>query len=228
MTNPSKQMYDSLHKAFDHFNKTLFGGELPPVILVVHRKRNAHGYFWAEQWNAKDGEDKLPEIALNPETMGRDEKEVLSTLVHEMVHHQQESFGTPPKTAYHNKEWADMMEAVGLIPTTTGERGGPRTGRNCTHVIDEGGVFDVGRVRQADEAEELRHVVVRAPAGEGQEAGPHQGEAHLPFLPDEHLGEARHQRRVRGLRRGYGTSTLTFTNASGFGTLTHNSCRRLR
>jgi predicted SprT family Zn-dependent metalloprotease len=143
MTNPSKQMYDSLHKAFDHFNKTLFGGELPPVILVVHRKRNAHGYFWAEQWNAKDGEDKLPEIALNPETMGRDEKEVLSTLVHEMVHHQQESFGTPPKTAYHNKEWADMMEAVGLIPTTTGERGGPRTGRNCTHVIDEGGVFDV-------------------------------------------------------------------------------------
>lgn len=141
MTNPSKQMYDSLHRAFDYFNKELFGGALPPVILVVHRKRNAHGYFWAEQWNAKEGEDKLPEIALNPETMGRSEREVLSTLVHEMVHHQQESFGTPPKTAYHNKEWAGMMEVVGLTPTTTGERGGPRTGRNCTHVIDDDGPF---------------------------------------------------------------------------------------
>lgn len=141
--NPSKQMYDSLHKAFDHFNKNLFDGKLPPVILVIHRKRNAHGYFWMDQWAAKKSRKKLPEIALNPETMGRSEKEVLSTLVHEMVHHEQFAFGKPPKTAYHNKEWADMMEAVGLTPTTTGERGAPRTGRNCTHLIEKGGRFDV-------------------------------------------------------------------------------------
>lgn len=142
MCNDSKAMYDSLHKAFDYFNKHLFGDKLPGVILVVHRKRNAHGYFWAEQWAKKDGEEKLPEIALNPETMGRSEKEVLSTLVHEMVHHQQQVFGTPPKSAYHNKEWADMMDAVGLQPTTDGTKDGKRTGRNCTHLIVKSGAFD--------------------------------------------------------------------------------------
>lgn len=144
--NPSKAMYDSLHKAFDHFNKELFDGKLPPVILVVHRKRNAHGYFWDGQWRkagSKSKKDRMPEIALNPQTMGRSVKEVLSTLVHEMVHWEQYSFGTPPKTAYHNKEWAEMMDEVGLIPTTTGQKGGPRTGRNCTHLIEEGGKFDV-------------------------------------------------------------------------------------
>lgn len=34
------------------------------------------------------------------------------------------------------------MESFGLIPTDTGKIGGKRTGRNVSHVILEGGVFD--------------------------------------------------------------------------------------
>lgn len=144
MSDFSRKVYDSLHDAFDHFNETLFDNRLPPVMITLHRKRNARGYFWADQWRREDDDDlQMPEIALNPEHMGRTPAEVLSTLVHEMVHHQQQVEGTPPKSPYHNKEWASMMDAVGLQPTTTGTEDGARTGRNCTHLIEAGGRFAV-------------------------------------------------------------------------------------
>ena len=144
--NPTKQLYDTLYSAYDFFNSTLFSGKLPPVVLVLHRKRRAHGYFWAGQWadprqrGRKTLSNSLPEIALNPETMGRKPVEVLSTLVHEMVHHEQHAFGKPGKTA-HNKEWAEMMDAIGLTPTSTGKKGGKRTGRKVTHMIVKDGPF---------------------------------------------------------------------------------------
>jgi predicted SprT family Zn-dependent metalloprotease len=141
--SPSAAMYDTLNHAFTHFNKELFDGNLPPVIIVVHRKRNAHGYFWEGQWQHRDdAERKLSEIALNPQTMGRDIKTVLSTFVHEMVHHAQHVHGNPGKVA-HNQEWAEMMDEVGLTPTSTGKEGGKRTGRSVTHMIVDGGPFDV-------------------------------------------------------------------------------------
>lgn len=141
--NPSKATYDALHAAYDHFNAELFGGRLPPAMLTIHRKRNAHGYFWAKQFRERnDKKLELDEIALNPETMGRDPKTVLSTLVHEMCHLEQEHFGKPAKGGYHNKEWAGMMKAVGLMPSVTGQPGAPETGRRVTHYIEIGGVFD--------------------------------------------------------------------------------------
>lgn len=142
--NPSKDTYDALHAAFDFFNAELFGGNLPPVMITITRKKGCHGYFWAEQFREK-GDDglKIDEIALNPETMSRDTKVVLSTLVHEMTHLEQQHFGKPGKDGYHNKEWGTFMDRVGLIPTATGIEGGPRTGKKVTHVIEAGGPFDV-------------------------------------------------------------------------------------
>src|SRR5690606_37233909 len=43
---------------------------------------------------------------------------------------------------YHNKEWADKMEQVGLMPSNTGEPGGKRTGDRMTHYILQGGAFE--------------------------------------------------------------------------------------
>lgn len=138
----TKAIYDTLYAAFDHFNAELFDGRLPPVILVLHRKRNAHGYFWKGMWK-RDGDDtEISEIALNPESMGRDAEEVLSTLVHEMVHHEQHVFGKPSKTG-HNVEWCTWMERIDLTPVGVGNCAGKRSGRNFTHEIVEGGKFDV-------------------------------------------------------------------------------------
>lgn len=135
---PSIETYAGLQRAFDHFNEKLFDKRLPPVMFTLTRKRGAHGYFWSEQFNHRDG-DTTHEIALNPETMSRDIRAVMSTLVHEMTHLEQEEYGKPSKGGHHNLEWAEMMMRVGLTPDN-GQGG--MTGRKVTHTIDEGGPFD--------------------------------------------------------------------------------------
>ena len=66
---------------------------------------------------------------------------ILSTLVHEMVHVWQETYGNPSRRGYHNQEWAAKMREIGLQPTTTGEPGGRETGQAVTHFIIPGGTF---------------------------------------------------------------------------------------
>lgn len=139
---PSQQTYQGLDRAFAHFNRILFENRLPDVHMVVHRKRNARGYFHQEQFKHRESGERIDAIALNPDSMGRTLPEVLSTLVHEMVHLWQQHEGKPGKGG-HNKEWAAKMDSIGLTPTSTGAPGGKRTGRNMTHMIDAGGPFDV-------------------------------------------------------------------------------------
>nr|WP_025465377.1 SprT-like domain-containing protein [Acinetobacter baumannii] len=67
--------------------------------------------------------------------------EVLQTLVHEMVHAWQFHFGKPGRRGYHNKEWADKMEAIGLMPSSTGKPGGARTGEKMADYAIPGGLF---------------------------------------------------------------------------------------
>jgi hypothetical protein len=58
-----------------------------------------------------------------------------------MVHLWQNEYGRGGRSSYHNIEWADKMDEVGLIPTATGEIGGKRTGNSVTHCIVDGGRF---------------------------------------------------------------------------------------
>ena len=138
---PTVETYEGLDRAFNHFNKALFEERLPPVMFTLTRKRNAHGYFWAEQFEHRADGDRTHEIALNPNTMSRDLVTILSTLVHEMTHLEQQEYGKPSKNGHHNREWANLMLRVGLIPTDTGNEGGKMTDRKVTHMIDPNGDF---------------------------------------------------------------------------------------
>lgn len=131
---PTAETYNGLEQAFNHFNRELFDERLPPVMFTITRKRGAHGYFWAEQFKHREDGDTTHEIALNPDTMGRELEEVLSTLVHEMTHLEQQEYGTPGKKGYHNEAWAQLMDRVGLEPQ-------PRTGRKVSHAILPDGAF---------------------------------------------------------------------------------------
>ena len=145
---PTHDTYTQLDKAYRHFNKTLFGNRLPLCVITLHRKKGAYGYFWGDTWSKRDGEQLTDEIALNPETFqNRSITDVLSTLVHEMCHLEQHHFGKTSRSGYHNKEWAQMMEAVGLVPSDTGEVGGKRTGQRMTHYIAAGEGFDKACVK---------------------------------------------------------------------------------
>jgi hypothetical protein len=58
-----------------------------------------------------------------------------------MAHVWQQTFGTPPRRCYHDKEWAAKMKEIGLQPSTTGQPGGKETGQSVTHYLIPGGPF---------------------------------------------------------------------------------------
>lgn len=65
----------------------------------------------------------------------------MQTLVHEMVHQWQAHFGKRGRGRYHNDEWADKMETIGLMPSSTGHPGGKRTGDHMADYAIKGGRF---------------------------------------------------------------------------------------
>lgn len=144
MNNPTEE-YDVFEKAYDFFNAKLFGGKLPLCLITLSRRAKVYGYFAPERFISRgNGDQRVDEIALNPDGFeDRTDKKILSTLVHEMVHLWQQHFGEPPRTCYHDREWANKMEEVGLMPTDTGMTGGKKTGQKVTHLVIENGNFDL-------------------------------------------------------------------------------------
>jgi predicted SprT family Zn-dependent metalloprotease len=142
--DPTKQSYATLQAAWRHFNKALFDGRLPTCLITFQRRARSYGYFAHERFEHRADGSTTSELAMNPRHFNeRSPEATLSTLVHEMVHGQQRHFGNPGRGGYHNKEWADLMSAIGLEPSSTGKPGGKRTGQQVSHWIVPGGPFDV-------------------------------------------------------------------------------------
>lgn len=149
-TTPTQETYQVLQRAYDFFNGELFEDKLPQCLITLSNEmRRAYGYYRHHPFEAKKGKKKpdpdklvVDEIALNPFTFtGREDREIFSTLVHEMVHLWQHHFGLDNKKTAHDKEWAAKMEEIGLMPSSTGAPGGKRTGRRVSHYIIEDGEF---------------------------------------------------------------------------------------
>lgn len=138
------EIVPALYAAFAHFNRALFNGTLPNVVITLHRHRSALGYFRNDAYARRHHADqKAHEIALNPDTFdGRTDDEILSTLVHEMVHLQQQISGKPSRNGYHNKQWAKLMLEVGLEPFNV-QNPDKQTGQRCSHHVQAGGRFAV-------------------------------------------------------------------------------------
>jgi hypothetical protein len=139
---PTAEQFGAYRAMFDHFNRELFAGALPPVILNFSRHAGALGFFAPERWQKAQAGAVVHEISLNPSYLGsRPAMETASTLVHEMCHLWQQVFGTPPRRGYHDREWSAQMLKVGLQPLC------PKTGKDklsapaLTHRIIEGGPF---------------------------------------------------------------------------------------
>lgn len=141
------EQYEALQAMFNYFNFKLFKNSLPDCIITLNRERNSLGYFVkAEGWQDKKGR-QYNEIALNPDYMGLDDKtrtdkDIMSTLVHEMCHLWQHYDGSEPRRCYHDKDFARKMESVGLWTTSDGTPNGKRTGQKMCHLIIEGGAFE--------------------------------------------------------------------------------------
>ncbi len=140
--NPTQRTYKTLDDAYRFFNERLFYGKLPACLITMQRSKKAYGYFAGGRFGSADGKEVTDEIALNPSHFHtRTTEQSLSTLVHEMAHLEQHHYGKPSRTGYHNKEWATMMRAVGLIPSDTGQPGGKEVGQKVSHYIEPGGAY---------------------------------------------------------------------------------------
>lgn len=138
-TSITLREYGALDGAYHFFNERLFAGWLPLCLITLHRHPKARGFFCPDKFEHREQGERTAEIALNPDTFqGRTDLEILSTLVHEMVHLWQHYRGRPSRSGYHNKEWADKMEEVGLVPSSTGAPGGERVGQKISHYIEFG------------------------------------------------------------------------------------------
>lgn len=137
--NPTTEQFLNYQKAYDYFNEYLFGGELKPCLLNFSRKNKVYGFFARERWFNEENNEYTHEISLNPDILDRPLDHTFATLVHEMCHQWHYDYGEKPsKIGYHNKEWANKMLEVGLIPD---DGTGKMTGYRVSHRIDENGMF---------------------------------------------------------------------------------------
>jgi len=125
---PTKKFYGLFQYIFDHYNDHLYNGKLKDCIIVVTRKHNVFGHYAHKRWFHVEDQE-TDELALNPEMFLKFPLlEICQTMVHEMCHAWQHHFGKPSRPGYHNKEWANKMIEIGLMPTDTGKKGGKITG----------------------------------------------------------------------------------------------------
>src|SRR5438093_8214699 len=109
-------------QAYDFFNRALFQDKLPTVLLTAAGSSpETLGYFCPQRFVVYEDDLTLGELALNRGSFaGRTDEEIMSTLVHEMVHVWQEVFGKPGRANDHNRGWAAKMKSIGLYPSDTG------------------------------------------------------------------------------------------------------------
>ncbi|NIE78371.1 SprT family zinc-dependent metalloprotease [Pantoea sp. Ap-967] len=140
--DPTTQAYAELQAAYVHYNNALFDGKLPFCLITMQREKRTYGYFSSRRFGNKHDKTMTDEIAMNPSYFGVVPLlEILQTLVHEMAHLWQFHFGEPGRRGYHNKEWAEKMEAIGLMPSSTGKPGGKKTGEKMADYAIDGGPF---------------------------------------------------------------------------------------
>jgi predicted SprT family Zn-dependent metalloprotease len=142
--------YSGLQEAYDHFNRELFDGKLPDVFITYQRKARSYGHFSPNRFAGRTAEFGKHELALNPDGfIGKSDKDICSTLVHEQHHAWQQAAGTAAQRGYHDREWAAKMKENGLQPSSTGMVGGKETGQHMDHYIIPGGRFEQSYERLA-------------------------------------------------------------------------------
>lgn len=182
---PTLEQSQALQEAFDHFNITLFEGHLPKCMVAFSRNANIiAGYYSPEMWEqeGQEGPVRIAEIAINVNIMKHtDLVTFYMTLIHEMLHHWQYSFGSPGTEGYHNKEYASMAHDLGLL-LSNGEGG--YTGKMITQKLIEGSLVEKAIRSLPDaaiipwEASEL-HLPGEGGSG-GSSAGPANNEDPMP------------------------------------------------
>jgi len=140
----TQDFYGNLQTAYDFFNEELFENTLPQCMVTLNRKNKCVGYYCHKVFTNKDGE-VIDEIALNPDYLSKQTpKQLLSTLIHEMVHLLMTVRGVKGKKGHHSQEFCEFMIGIGLqtIDSETGENI-TSGGKKVSDYIIDGDLFDL-------------------------------------------------------------------------------------
>lgn len=150
MNIPNIQMSAAYYAAYDHLNRELFNGKLPvPMLVLTRDARVIAGHFVSKKWtDTETGKKTIHEIAININMMQRgDPVLIFGILVHEMVHLWQEEKGEPTRNGYHNQEWVDKAQELGLeCPEGPGQKA------NTNAALTPGGPAEIAIADMPDEA----------------------------------------------------------------------------
>jgi hypothetical protein len=118
MTNelePTVKMAESLQEITNYLDALLFNGELPPCYVTLTRNNKViGGYHAKDQWEGNDGQS-IPEIGINSNLLVEPDPLILyNVLIHELLHLELSHKGLGGRKGYHNKEFANRCEELGL------------------------------------------------------------------------------------------------------------------
>lgn len=112
------------------------------IFTLQHKGVGTLGYYASKRFEGRRNNRSTDEIALNPAYFKCPLTEILTTIVHQMVHLWQQHRDMPSRGGYHNRRWASKMTQIGLQPSDTGQPGGKETGQQMSHYVVPGGNFD--------------------------------------------------------------------------------------
>lgn len=87
------------------------------VLYATTTKRPVYGWYCANAWQDSLSGQRFAEIVINADTLDRPAEEVLTTLIHELVHAYAEAMDlkdTSRRGTYHNAVFADLAMKAGL------------------------------------------------------------------------------------------------------------------
>jgi hypothetical protein len=112
-----KNYQEMLEYGFDVLNRVYFNNELPPIVICIMSSKSTYGHYTVnKEWRVDD--EHLHEINVSAEHLDRPIENVMSTLLHEMIHYYCALNGindTSQNGRYHNKNFKREAEARGLI-----------------------------------------------------------------------------------------------------------------
>ncbi len=142
-----------LKKLYWILNDKYFDSSLDDIIITIQDKAGTFGHFsLAKVWRITDMEERH-EINISAAHLNRPIKNVISTLLHEMVHYynfQNNIKDVSANGVYHNKEFKKAAEARGLIISQHPRYGWTLTepSKDLINWIEQMGFVDVALYRK--------------------------------------------------------------------------------
>ena len=114
------ELVKALEKSFDHCNAEYFGGLVDRPVITIAQGAKARAYGWVSVkpvWHEIEGEKQAHELNISSEYLKREFAEIVTTLMHEIVHLENIRNGVQDVArggSRHNKKFAECADSHGM------------------------------------------------------------------------------------------------------------------